>query len=221
MVRQQSTTLYDILGVSQDASMQDIRSAFRRLTMQHHPDRFSGPERQQAEQHFQSITEAFNVLSRPDSRDKYDREISKGVQVEAMDPKEISRRLAAKGAQELKTGRPGDAINSLESAVDHDNDNARAHYFLGVALSNSPVRQRDALRHLERAIQLEPNNPTMKAEAAAVALASGMKNRAQRLAQEALKLDPTSSKANDVLNRIEAPQEPQAEGLLGRLRRKG
>lgn len=220
MVRQQSTTLYDILGVSQEASIQEIRSAFRRLTMQHHPDRFSGKDRQQAEQHFQSITEAFNVLSRPESRDKYDREISQG-QTDAMDPKEISRRLAAKGAQELKAGRAGEAIGSLESAVDHDNDNARAHYFLGVALSNSPVRQRDALRHLERAIQLEPNNATMKAEAATVALANGMKNRAQRLAKEALALDPTSTKANDVLARIETPQEPQAEGLLGRLRRKG
>jgi cytochrome c-type biogenesis protein CcmH/NrfG len=220
MVRQQSTTLYDILGVSQEASIQEIRSAFRRLTMQHHPDRFRGKDREQAEQHFQSITEAFNVLSRPESRDKYDREISQG-QTDAMDPKEISRRLAAKGAQELKTGRLAEAIANLESAVDHDNDNARAHYFLGVALSNSSVRQRDALRHLERAIQLEPNNPTMKAEAAAVALANGMKNRAQRLAQEALTLDPTSTKANEVLARIEAPQEPQAEGLLGRLRRKG
>jgi curved DNA-binding protein CbpA len=221
MARQQSTTLYDTLGVSQEASMQEIRSAFRRLTMKHHPDRFSGKDRQQAEQHFQSITEAFNVLSRPEARDKYDREISQGGQSDAMDPKEISRRLAAKGAQELKAGRPAEAISNLESAVDHDNDNARAHYFLGVALTNSPVRQRDALRHLERAIQLEPNNPTIKAEAASVALANGMKNRAQRLAQEALTLDPTSTKANDVLARIEAPQEPQAEGLLGRLRRKG
>lgn len=221
MGRQRSATLYDILGVEDEASIQEIRTAFRKLTMLHHPDRYTGEERKQAEQQFQSITEAFNVLSRPESRDKYDREISQGGKAEVMDPKEISRKLAARGAQELRAGKLGDAMQSLESAVDHDADNARAHYFLGVALSSSPVRQRDALRHLERAIQLEPNNGTMKAEAASVALASGMRNRAQRLAQEALTLDPTSTKARDVLAKAETPPEPQAEGLLGRLRRKG
>ena len=57
-------TLYDTLGVKSDASEQDIRAAFRRLTRDHHPDRFSGPKRQAAEQRFQAITDAriFNIL---------------------------------------------------------------------------------------------------------------------------------------------------------------
>ena len=71
-------SLYDILGVGPDSTEVQIRAAFRKLTFKHHPDRFSGDEREKAEQHFQEITEAFNVLSRPDSREKYDDELAQG-----------------------------------------------------------------------------------------------------------------------------------------------
>ena len=57
-------SLYDILGVERDATEAQIRKAFRKLTFEHHPDRFSGDARAKAEERFQEITEAFNVLSR-------------------------------------------------------------------------------------------------------------------------------------------------------------
>jgi curved DNA-binding protein CbpA len=221
MVRQQSSTLYDVLGVSEHATLLEIRAAFRKLTLQHHPDRFTGVQREQAEEKFQIITEAFNVLSRTDSREKYDREISQGGAAETMDRREIARRLAAKGAQALRDGKLAEALQSLEAAVDHDDECGRAHFFLGLAKGQSPQRQREALRHLERATQLEPNNAAIKAEAASVALAAGMKNRAQRMAREALDLDPTNGKATEVLAKTEAPEEAESEGLFGRLRRKG
>ena len=53
-------SLYDILGVERDVTEAQIRTAFRKLTLQHHPDRFSGEDRQKAEERFQDITEAFN-----------------------------------------------------------------------------------------------------------------------------------------------------------------
>jgi molecular chaperone DnaJ len=98
-------TLYDTLGVERDASDQDVRKAFRRLALKYHPDRFLGAERQEAEERFQGITEAFNVLSHPDSRAKYDKEIAQGTDVKKMDAKEIARRLAAKGSQAMREGK--------------------------------------------------------------------------------------------------------------------
>jgi len=53
-------TLYDTLGVEQDATDKQIRVAFRNLALKHHPDRFSGEERDVAEEKFQGMTEAFN-----------------------------------------------------------------------------------------------------------------------------------------------------------------
>ncbi|HOC43739.1 MAG TPA: J domain-containing protein [Thermoanaerobaculales bacterium] len=217
-------TLYDTLGVKSDASEQDIRAAFRRLTRDHHPDRFSGPKRQAAEQRFQAITEAFNVLSRPDSRERYDRELAQrsaapsGSQIDA---REIARRLAAKGAEALRAGRVQEAVEHLQMAVDHDAEYDRASYFLGLALGRVRGRQRDALRYLERAVVLDPNSAAYKAHAAAAALANGMTSRAERLAQDALALDPTSDKATSVLAAIRAAAGPKRDGLFGRLRRKG
>ncbi len=213
-------TLYDTLGVERDASDQDIRKAFRRLALKYHPDRFAGDERAEAEERFQGMTEAFNVLSHPESRNSYDKEISQGTDVKKMDAKEISRRLAAKGSQLMREGKMAEAVENLKMAIDHDDGNARAHYFYAQVLGRIPGKERDALRHVEMAASIEPGNATMKAEAAALSLAAGMKTRALRHAQEALALDPTNSKAIDVIGQAEGGGKSKAGGLFDRFRGK-
>ncbi len=210
-------TFYDTLGVERDASESEIRQAFRRLALECHPDRFADEKRAAAEERFQVITEAFNVLSHPESRENYDTEISKGTDGKAMDAKEIARRLAAKGSQSWRAGNIAEAVEHLKMAIDHDNDNSRAHYFYGRVLARIPGKERDALRHLERATILEPHNATMLAEAAVLAAATGMNSRALRFAQEALAADPTNNKASDVLAEINSGGDKNG-GLLGRLR---
>ncbi|HWO74047.1 MAG TPA: DnaJ domain-containing protein, partial [Dehalococcoidia bacterium] len=61
---------YETLGVSRDASPDEIKRAFRRLAMQYHPDRNSEPG---AEARFKEINEAYEVLSDPEKRSTYDR----------------------------------------------------------------------------------------------------------------------------------------------------
>jgi curved DNA-binding protein CbpA len=217
-------TLYDTLGVEPDATEDDIRAAFRGLTREHHPDRFSGEERDRAEAHFQTITEAFNMLSRPEAREKYDRELAVLKPMgggTGLDPKELAKRLAAKGAEEIKAGRMQKAADHLKLAIDHDDENSRAHYFYGYTLSRMRGKEREGLRHLERAAALEPNNGAYKAEAAVVSVSVGMTSRALRLANDALALDPTNKKALAVLESSQDSDEEKAQGLLGRLKRKG
>jgi curved DNA-binding protein CbpA len=218
-------TLYDILGVERDATEAQIRSAFRKLTFKHHPDRFSGEERAQAEKRFQEITEAFNVLSHPDSRKKFDDELAQGQPGgtgATMDRKEIARKLAAKASQTMRDGRLTEALSELKTALDHDDSCSRAHYFMGIGLGKISGREKDGLRHLERAVSLEPGNAVMLSEAADLAFTVGMRARAERLAEEALSLDPTNKKASSVLAQVQSEGASQSgEGLLGRLRRRG
>lgn len=61
---------YKTLGVDRNASEKDIRKAFRRLARQHHPD--MNPGNKQAEEKFKEINEAYQVLSDPEKRQKYD-----------------------------------------------------------------------------------------------------------------------------------------------------
>ena len=51
---------YDVLGVAQSADAADIKSAFRKLAMQYHPDRNAGDDT--AEQKFKEINEAYQSL---------------------------------------------------------------------------------------------------------------------------------------------------------------
>jgi molecular chaperone DnaJ len=63
---------YEVLEIGREASDQEIKSAYRRLAMQHHPDR--NPETQaEAEEKFKEITEAYSVLADAQKRAAYDR----------------------------------------------------------------------------------------------------------------------------------------------------
>src|SRR5881397_1713782 len=62
---------YKILGVDKKASAEDIKKAYRKLARQYHPDRNPGDEK--AEERFKEISEAYDVLSDPEKRKRYDR----------------------------------------------------------------------------------------------------------------------------------------------------
>ncbi len=61
---------YEVLGVERDADLSVIKKAYRRLALQHHPDKNPGDE--QAEERFKEAAEAYAVLSDPHKRRRYD-----------------------------------------------------------------------------------------------------------------------------------------------------
>ena len=61
---------YDVLGVPRGATPEEIRTKFRRLALEYHPDRNSDPG---AQDKFKEINEAYQVLSDPQKRNEYDR----------------------------------------------------------------------------------------------------------------------------------------------------
>ncbi|KAJ3135203.1 hypothetical protein HK100_002974 [Physocladia obscura] len=73
--------LYAILNVDRDASDEDIRNAYRRLSMTFHPDKHHSPEDKELAQHqFQSIKKAYDILSNPNRRHIYDSYGADGLQ---------------------------------------------------------------------------------------------------------------------------------------------
>jgi len=68
---------YDILGVERNASAEEIKKAYRRTAIKYHPDKNPGDK--EAEEKFKEAAEAYEVLSNPDKRARYDRFGHQGV----------------------------------------------------------------------------------------------------------------------------------------------
>ena len=61
---------YELLGINRNAGEEEIKKAYRKLALQHHPDRNPGDK--QAEEKFKEVSEAYSVLSDPHKRSQYD-----------------------------------------------------------------------------------------------------------------------------------------------------
>merc|ERR1719409_1102347 len=67
---EEEVDLYERLGLEAEASTREVKSAYRKMSVQHHPDKVDGGEA--AIQKFREITEAYEILSDPEKRVLYD-----------------------------------------------------------------------------------------------------------------------------------------------------
>ncbi|MCX7947480.1 MAG: molecular chaperone DnaJ [candidate division WOR-3 bacterium] len=63
---------YEILGVSRNATQEEIKDAYRKLVLKYHPDKVPPEKKKEAEEKFKEISEAYEVLSDPEKRRNYD-----------------------------------------------------------------------------------------------------------------------------------------------------
>ena len=98
---------YDILGVPKAATEDDIKKAYRKLAMKHHPDRNQGSDAGKSEEKFKEAKEAYEMLSDPQKRAAYDQYGHAGV-----DPN-----LGGRGAGPEGFGGFGDAFSDIFSEI--------------------------------------------------------------------------------------------------------
>lgn len=65
---------YDVLGITKNSSVADIKKAYRKLAIRHHPDKGGDPEM------FKEISRAYEVLSDPEKRKTYDEYGEEGLE---------------------------------------------------------------------------------------------------------------------------------------------
>jgi tetratricopeptide (TPR) repeat protein len=212
---------YEILGVPRTATSAEVRQAYVRLARERHPDRFPDPaQKANAQEFFKDLTTAFNILSNDRRRAEYDQE----SQRPQGSPQEIARHAFETGAQRLKGRDFHEAVQQFRVAVRLAPEEARYHAALSSALSHNPHWIREAIESVERAIHLAPAEPALYIQMARLLDGQGLKLRARKAAEAALRLAPLDPAvivaAAELGVVVEEPPPPPAGGLRGLLRRK-
>lgn len=151
---------YQILGVSPDASDEEIKRAYRKLAKQYHPD--LNPGDPVAAQKMQQINAAYEQIKNPEKAQQnsggyggyggYDYDPFGGYRQQGGaaqgDPYQQS------AYQYIRFGRYHEALNALNSSAQRD-----AHwYYLSAIANNGLGNQVTALEHIRRAVSMEPDN---------------------------------------------------------------
>ncbi|MBI2213579.1 MAG: DnaJ domain-containing protein [Acidobacteria bacterium] len=194
---------YEVLGVERTATEDEIRDHFRKLAREHHPDRYRGTDKAEAERKFQVLTEAMNVLTNPQRRKAHDSELSGGAGARAMsDPKELAKVYLSNGVKAFKSGDVPAAIEAFDMAVKHNPDDPRAHHYLALAAAKVPSMLRQAVQAVETAVQKEPYNPLFLKDAGTLCRRVGLFSKAERYFEEALKWDQGNAEIETALAEI-------------------
>jgi molecular chaperone DnaJ len=140
---------YQVLGVSPDASDDEIKQAYRRLAKKYHPDLNPGDEK--AAKEMQRVNAAYEQIKNPEKANPaggYGYNPYGGYQQPTGDQYQRS------AYQYIRYGRYEEALNVLNSTGEK---NAR-WYYLSALANNGLGNQVTALEHIRRAVSMEPDN---------------------------------------------------------------
>ena len=140
---------YKVLGVSPDASDEEIKSAYRRLAKQYHPDRNPGDA--EAAKKMQQVNDAYDRIKNPE---KARQNRGYGGYSHQSYEQPTGNQYAQAAYQYIRFGRYREALNVLNSTQER---NAR-WYYLSALANDGLGNQVTALEHIRRAVSMEPDN---------------------------------------------------------------
>jgi len=203
--RHKSMDYYTVLGVTQNAPIDEIRKAYYHAAREFHPDQYfhikSEAVRDKLNTLFAYIAEAYRVLSDPDERAQYDRDKTVHIPQEKPDNKEMARMKFRQGRAALKKGSSGEAEECFGQAVYLDSSAAEYHYFLGMTYARQK-NYREAEKALNAALKIDAFNDDFLAELGYTYLGLGLKLRAKSVFEKALKLNRSNKRAMEGLQKI-------------------
>lgn len=190
-----SLNYYQILGLTADASQEDVKKSYFRLARKFHPDLYGrnlpSETNRKIDSVFDHITKAYQTLSDDTKKNDYD------GQLEAPPTEDKRRNLATEAEKRFRQGkflfnqaRYEEALVFLEQAVRLSRE--KASYFLLLAMTQSKLHiyRKEAEKNFIRALKLEPWNAEAYAALGLLYKKEGLQIKAKKQFEKALQIDP-------------------------------
>jgi curved DNA-binding protein CbpA len=202
---------YDLLGVARDATETEIRERFRVLARGAHPDRAPREKKAEAEARFQELTEAVNVLTNAGRRKAYDMDqsMAAGSLSSSGDVDSVFQNYMTQGIAAFQQQHWAEAAGNFNLAARRNEKEPKALHYLGLASAKSGDMLA-AVKALETAISLDPQNVRIYKDAASIMKQAGMLVKAEKALQEALRWDPSAADIRRSLEEIRAQRVAKA-----------
>lgn len=208
-------TFYSILGVSVNATAEEIKRNYLRLAQKYHPDRYIDPEeKKKAHSKFSKITESYRVLSDDKLKAEYDKSLEKGTK-----PKDEAMETQAKNAFRraiafLKQNDPWRAVNLLRIANRYHQKPIYLSY-LGLALVYTRQYQKEGFEKLQSAIKEVMFNPILHVNLGLAHEFLGNSSKALEAYFEALNWDKNNRTAQKGIERLQKKRKGFLSKLFG------
>ncbi len=206
---------YTILGVTNTATMAEIKNAYMKLARQYHPDRFTDEEeKKKANEHFAKITAAYRVLSDEKLRAEYDKSLEKGTKPQDQIQETQAKNAFCRALEFLKHKDPWRAVNLLRIACRYDPQPLYLSY-LGLALVYTRQYQKEGFERLQEASKRMMFNPIVYVNMGLAYEFVGNKEKALKYYNEALNWDGKNEAALKGIERLEPKKTNFFSKLFG------
>ncbi|HEY9840950.1 MAG: DnaJ domain-containing protein [Candidatus Sericytochromatia bacterium] len=190
--------LFTILNVQTSASTEDIRSAYKKLVKEVHPDRFSNSnEKVKAEEAFKRLGVAFNTLRDPLMRKDYERIVDRHVGPSygpSTSPGATARPAPPPGTGPISSTRPGPQATPNKAREETLIELAERHYQSGKAFERKNMMD-DAIKEYQEAIRIRNETAKYHSQLGLALDKKGWTGYAQAEFKVALHFDPTDKLA--------------------------
>ena len=190
----ESFNYYQVLGVTDKASQEEIKKSYFRLARKFHPDLFNrelpAETTQKIDAVFDRITKAYQTLSDESGKGEYDKQLS----APPADDRKNQAREAEKRFRQGKTlfdqGRYEEALVFLEQSVRLSQDKARNFMLLAMTQAKLHTYRKEAEKNFIRATRLEPWNAEAYVGLGVLYKREGLHVKAKKQFERALQIDP-------------------------------
>ncbi len=202
-----SLSAYELLNVKPDTDNRLVKKSYYQLAKRYHPDKYYMLEieglKEKLTHIFDAITKAYESIITNTSNEQT-ADLNMQEQEEPPESDELKAfNQFKRGVNEYKEGNYWAAVDAFRWATRLDPKNPKYWSHLSIALTKVPQRLKQAEEALLEAIKLDPFNPNYYATLGQIYMKAGLKKRARRQFERALKIDPSNRKALKGLKTLE------------------